>query len=88
MIGQRICRVQSIEVGGGALMCEEAPKTTVSSLRAFFKAKNMEREGSTNNVKTEVGAEVDEPSPRKKFSADMKLIHNVGDVGVVQYWHL
>ncbi|XP_072071656.1 uncharacterized protein [Arachis hypogaea] len=50
----------------------EAPKVKSSSLRAFFRSKNVDKEGSSSHVKDEKGAEVNQPSPTKKVNYNRK----------------
>ncbi|XP_020974332.1 uncharacterized protein LOC110270090 isoform X2 [Arachis ipaensis] len=51
---------------------EKAPKVTSSSLKAFFRAKNVDKEGSSIHAKVEKGAEVNQPSPTKKVNYKQK----------------
>ncbi|XLU94104.1 hypothetical protein S245_008456, partial [Arachis hypogaea] len=51
---------------------EKAPKVTLSNLRVIFRAKNLDKEGSSSNAKAEKGAEVNQPSLTRKVNYKRK----------------
>ncbi|QHN82814.1 uncharacterized protein DS421_20g699110 [Arachis hypogaea] len=53
---------------------EKATKVTSSSLRTFFRTKNVEKQGSSSHLRAEKGVEVDQPTHNKKVSYKRKRV--------------